>query len=92
MEHQPSLNPNPAFLLENMSSVRLDEPFTHLMMHAIDSVTIDGHKLVSVDHFERQQDDTLHVVCSTEENESHLFSFNPYEESEVTHLLLPKEA
>ena len=91
MEKQRHLDPNPAFSLESVSSRRIDEPFAHLAMHAIDSLTIDGHKLVSVDHFERQLDDTVHVICSTEEGVSHLFSFNPFEEGEISHLLVPKE-
>lgn len=88
MEKPRHLNPNPEFSSTEVSSQHIDEPFTWLAMHAIDSLTIDGHRLVSVDHFERQTDDTFHVVCSTEEGASHLFSFNPFEEGPVSHLLL----
>lgn len=88
METPRFLDPNPEFSSQEVSSLRIDEPFSHLAMHAIDSLTIDGHRLVSVDRFDRQQDDTFHVVCSTEEGASHLFSFNPFEEGPVSHLLL----
>jgi hypothetical protein len=91
VEQPRHLNPNPEFSSDEVSSLHIDEPFGWLAMKVIDSLTIDGHRFVSVDHFERQTDDTLHIVCSTEEGESHLFSFNPFEESEITHLFLPKE-
>jgi hypothetical protein len=88
LEKPRFLNPNPEFDSTEVSSLHIDEPFTHLAARAIDSVTIDGHRLVAVLHFERQQDDTCHVVCATEEGTSHLFSFNPFEEGPVSHLLV----
>lgn len=88
MEQPRYLNPNPEFSSAEVSSQNIDEPFAWLAMHAIDSLTIDGYRLVSVDRFERQTDDTLHIVCSTEEGDSHLFSFNPFEEGPISHLLL----
>jgi hypothetical protein len=91
VEQPRDLNPNPEFSTAEVSSLHLDEPFGWLALKAIDSLTIDGHRFISVEHYERQTDATLHIVCSTELGESHLFSFNPVEESEITHLFLPKD-
>jgi hypothetical protein len=91
MEKPRHLDPNPAFSSAEVSGERLLEPFTWLAMHAIDSLTIDGHRLVSVDKVQRQTGDTMHVVCSTEEHATHLFSFNPFDGGPVQHVLLDQD-
>lgn len=88
MEKPKDLPQNPSFSASEVTSAHMDEPFMWLNSRAIESVTIDGHRLVSVDHVDRSQDGTLHIVCSTEAGASHLFEFNPLEEGPVTHLFI----
>lgn len=84
------LDPNPIISPESLSSTSIDEPFMWLAARSIDSITIDGHRLVSVDQAERLHDETMHVVCSGEDGSSHLFVYNPTTDEPVQHYLTKK--
>lgn len=91
VEQPRFLDPNPSFLTAEVSSSHIDEAFEWLSTHSIDSLTIDGNKLVHVDAVQRQEGGTYHVICSTEEGASHLFSFNPFEDGPIDHLMISND-
>lgn len=82
------LNPDPEFSTESVSGTQMDEPFAQLMGHYIDSVVIDGHRIVGVNEMRQQQDGNMYVTCTTEVGSNHLFVYNPIEDGPVSHLLL----
>lgn len=88
MERQRYLDPNPKFSSDTAVSSQMNEPFVWLAMHVVDSLTIDGHRLVAVDHVEHQQDGTMRVACSSESGTLHLFEFNVLEDGPVLHSLV----
>lgn len=88
MENPKFLDPNPELYTDMVSSSQMNEPLLWLASHVIDSLTVDGHRLVHVDQVRSQQDGSVQVVCSTEEGTSHLIAYNPTEDGLVFHMLI----
>ena len=88
MEKPRNLDPNPSFTTQEIKSTELDEPFIWLTARAIDTLTIDGHKLLSVDSVAHVQNGTTHIVCTAEDGTSHLFAYDSYEESTISHSII----
>jgi hypothetical protein len=88
VETPKNLDPNPFFSTEAITSTQASEAFIWLTARAVDSLTVDGHKLLSVDHVFHEQSGTVHIACSAEDGASHLFEFNELEEGPVSHLIV----
>lgn len=87
MEKPRQLDPNPSISLEEVSGAHFGEPMMWLASRIVDSVTVDGIRLVYVDKIGRGVDETLHIECIAEDESSHTFVFNPQQDGPVEHFL-----
>lgn len=87
MERPQYLDPNPTLSLEHVSGAQFSESMTWLGARIIDSVTVDGCKLIYIDKVFRDSDETLRVECVAEDDSLHTFVFNPQEDGPVSHML-----
>ena len=69
------LDPNPQIFTDDLIGSDISEPFIQLLSFRIDSLTIDGHKLVRVDEVDKNRDDSLTVTCSAEDGTIHAFAY-----------------
>lgn len=87
-EKSRRMEPDPEFSTDAISSTQMDQPFAWLMGRYVDSLIIDGHRLTGVTDMMRQQDGSMHVVCTTDSGSHHLFVYNPIEEGPVGHFMI----
>jgi hypothetical protein len=91
LSNGPEINPNPQITPEEMTGADITMPLAWLAGRMVDSLVVNGSRLVSVDHRFEEQDGMLHVICSDEEGSSHMFQYDPTDRSDpVRHLVLGK--
>ena len=69
------LDPKPQIFTDDLMGSDISEPFIQLLSFRIDSLTVDGHKLVGVDGVDKNSGDTITVTCSEEDGTIHDFTY-----------------
>lgn len=92
-QHRKNLSPNPKLHTEPLSGSTMNEPLVRLLTHQIDSLTVDGHRLVGVNVLVRSLGGTATLVsCVDGEGGTHVFTFGSGEDTPVEHYIIPKES
>jgi hypothetical protein len=82
-------NPNPELTTEQLDSFAVELHVGLLQSRSIDSVTIDGHRLVGVEHVGAiTPDGQAYAVLVSESGATHLLSYNTTEDGPVAHMLI----
>lgn len=91
MSENPPRSPNPnlAFLTPDMNGSDINEPFFRLVAREVDSLTIDGYKLIAVSEVSHDsEEDSTRVVCIADDGHAHVFVYGSGTESTVTHTVV----
>ena len=84
-------NPNPEFSSEHLDGAEMDLQVGLLLTHSVDSLVIDGHRLIGVGEVHSERDGRVMVTLASEAGETHLVSYNALEGGPVSHMLLSSD-
>lgn len=80
-------DPNPELDTQHLTGADVGESFARLASCELDSLTVDGFRLLDVDDVDSGHETGITTVtCTDEAGHKHLFMYRPSSDSQVTHL------